>query len=98
MEVLSRFSQQRVVELVIESGFSVEQAIKISPLNAEKNLERQDYIGSIEVSKRADLVILEGDLMSDTTAIQQMKTIFEAGIGCDTATIIEKTKAVAGLH
>lgn len=61
-------------------------------------MERQDYIGSIEVGKRADLVILEDDLMSDTTAIQQMKTVFEAGVGYDTTTIIEKNKAVAGLH
>jgi len=96
--VIAGFSNQRVVELLIEAGFSVEQAIEISTLNAAKYLDRADQIGSIEIGKRADLVLLDGDLTQDSTAIQRMPLVFKQGIGYDTASIIATTKAVVGLH
>lgn len=96
--VIAGFSNQRVVELLVETGFSIEEAIKISTLNAAMYLDRQSVIGSLEAGKRADLVLVEGDLTSDVSAIRRMPLVFKAGIGYNTNKIIETTKSVVGLH
>ena len=96
--VIAGFSNQRVVELLVETGFSIEQAIEISTLNAAKYLNRDHEIGSIEVGKRADLVLLDGDLSKDVSVIQKMPVVFKQGIGYNPEKIIETTAETVGLH
>lgn len=96
--VIAGFSNQRVVELLVEAGFSIEQAIEISTLNAAKYLQRESLIGSIEVGKRADLVLIDGDLSKVPSAIRDMSIVFKGGIGYNTEKILATTKSVVGLH
>jgi enamidase len=96
--VIAGFSNQRVIELLVEAGFSVEEAIEISTLNAAKYLHREKLIGSIETGKRADLALIDGDLSKDTSAIRNMLVVFKNGIGYNTDKIRATTKAVVGLH
>ncbi|AOW76424.1 hypothetical protein A3Q34_05860 [Colwellia sp. PAMC 20917] len=46
--VIAGFSNQRVVELLVEAGFSVEESIEISTLNTAKYLHRENLIGSMK--------------------------------------------------
>lgn len=96
--VIAGFSNQRVIELLVEAGFSVEEAIEISTFNAAKYLHREKFIGSIEIGKRADLALIDGDLSKDTSAIRNMLIVFKNGIGYNTDKIRATTKAVVGLH
>lgn len=96
--VIAGFSNQRAVELLFEAGFSIEQTIKIATLNAAQYLEREEKIGSIEIGKRADLVLINGHLDSDIESIRDMQTVFKQGVGYDSQKLIEKTKSVVGLH
>jgi len=96
--VIAGFSNQRVLELLVEAGFTIEEAIEISTLNAAKYLHRDNLIGSIEVGKRADLVLIDGDLSQDTSVIRNMLVVFKHGIGYNTDKIRATTKAVVGLH
>ena len=96
--VIAGFSNQRVVELLVEAGFSIEQAIKISTLNAAEYLHRENTIGSIAPGKRADMVLIDGDLSKSVTDIRQMSVVFKSGIGYDTNKIVAATKSVVGLH
>ena len=45
-----------------EAGVSVDTAIRASTINAAYNMGRDSEIGSLEVGKRADIVVLEKDL------------------------------------
>lgn len=96
--VIAGFSNQRVVELLVEAGFSIEKAIEISTLNAAKYLHREDIIGSIEQGKRADLVLIDGELTQDVSKIRNMPVVFKKGIGYNTEKIRATTKEVVGLH
>lgn len=96
--VIAGFSNQRAIELLVEAGFGVELAIKISTLNAARYLERDQRIGSIETGKQADLVLLDGDLTKNVSAIRNMPLVFKKGTGYNTRKIIDATKAVVGLH
>jgi enamidase len=96
--VIAGFSNQRVIELLVEAGFTIEQAIKISSVNAAKYLNRTATIGSIEVGKNADLVLIDGDLKRNTAAIRKMSVVFKNGVGYSSEKLIAATKSVVGLH
>ena len=54
--------------------------------------------GTIEVGKRADLVLIEGDLSKDVTAIRNMEIVFKNGIGFDSKKIFESVKGKVGAY
>ena len=73
---LPGYGDQRNFELFLEAGFSTQEAIQIMTVNGAKILGKEN-IGSIEVGKRADLVVLEGDLLSDPSVIKQVEWVFK---------------------
>ncbi len=95
---IAGYGNMRQVELLIEAGFSVTEAINISSLNGATYLERADKVGSIEVGKQADLVLIDGDLESDISNIRNIETVFKDGIGFDSKKIFESMKGKVGMH
>jgi hypothetical protein len=85
--VLPGFGDQRNYQLLIEAGFSTEEVIQIMTGNGAKALERTD-IGTIQVGKRADFVILKGNLEKDATIIKNVEIVFKKGIGYDPERIL----------
>jgi len=88
--VVPGFGDQRNYELLVEAGFTTEEAIQVMCSNGAKALERTD-IGSIELGKRADFVILNGDLEKDPSTIKKVETVFKKGIGYDPELILNET-------
>ncbi|WP_130736781.1 amidohydrolase family protein [Flavobacterium sp. J27] len=86
--VLPGFGDQRNYELLLESGFSTQEAIQIMTNNGAKVLERSD-IGTIQVGKRADFVILNGNLETDTSVIKNVEHVFKKGVGYNADKILE---------
>lgn len=86
--VLPGFGDQRNYELLIEAGFSTEEAVQIMTGNGAKALERLD-IGTIQEGKRANFVILNGSLEKDPTIIEKVETVFKNGVGYDPDAILE---------
>ena len=93
---IAGYANQRVVELFIEAGFTLTEAIKISSLNGAQFLERDDKVGSIAVGKQADLVLIDGDLEADVSNIRKMETVFKDGIGFDSGKIFQSMKGKVG--
>ena len=69
--VIAGLGDQRNIVLLREAGFSVPEAIRIATLNGATFLGRADRIGSLEAGKRADIVLLDGDLSRDIRAIER---------------------------
>lgn len=92
------YGNMRLIELLIEAGFSTVEAIKISSLNGATYLERADKVGSVEVGKQADLVLIDGDLEADISNIRKIVTVFKDGIGFDSKKIFESMKGKVGMH
>ncbi len=65
------FSNQRAIELLVEAGFSVPEAIQIATLNGARVLGREERIGTIAAGKQADLVVLRGNPEERVSAIEQ---------------------------
>ena len=96
--VIAGLGDQRNIELLHEAGFSVPEAIRIATLNGATYLGIANETGSLEVGKRADIVLLDGDLASDISAITRPVIVFKHGIGYDSQAIYASLRGQVGLH
>ncbi len=94
---LPGFGDQRNYELLVEAGFTPVQTIQIMTANGAKILGVYDKLGSIERGKLADLVVLDGDLVSDPSVIRKVTTVFKDGVGYDSAKLIAAVKGRVGI-
>ncbi|MEN7551524.1 amidohydrolase family protein [Rapidithrix thailandica] len=95
--VLPGFGDQRNFELYIEAGFSTEEAVQVMTGNGAKALGNLT-IGTIETGKRADFIILDGNLEKDASVIQKVETVFKNGIGYDPQKILAETHGKFGVE
>ena len=95
---LPGFGDQRGIELLVEAGFTPEQAIQIATENGAKYLGQQDRIGTVLPGKQADLVLIKGDPSRSIQEIENVETVFKAGIGYDSAKLIESVRGQVGIR
>ncbi|MDE3052509.1 MAG: amidohydrolase family protein [Gemmatimonadota bacterium] len=96
--VIPGFADQRQVELLVGSGFTPLEAIKICTLNGATYLGRADRIGSIEVGKQADLVVIDGNPAENIDDIEKVTLVFKQGVGYDPRLLIDSVKGRVGLY
>jgi imidazolonepropionase-like amidohydrolase len=92
------YSNRRTLELLVEEGFPLIDAIKICTLNGATFLKREKSIGTIEVGKKADLILIDGNLESNVRDIRKMEIIFKDGVGYDSKKLFESVKGKVGLN
>jgi imidazolonepropionase-like amidohydrolase len=95
---LPGYGDQRNVELLREAGFSPEEVVQITTLNGAKILDVDDELGSVEVGKIADLVLMEGDFVSDPSAIRSVSLVFKDGVGYRSQDFFEIVKGQVGIR
>lgn len=96
--VVAGFANIRAVELLVQAGFSLEEAIKVSTLHGAQYLERESEIGTIEVGKKADLVVIDGDPTQNVKDMRKVEMVFKDGVGYDSEKVFEFTKGSVGVH
>jgi imidazolonepropionase-like amidohydrolase len=96
--VIPGFADQREVELLVEAGFTPEEAIRICSLNAATYLGRAARVGSIAAGKQADLVVIDGDPSHQVSDIRHVETVFKQGVGYDPAKLIDSVRGKVGLY
>jgi hypothetical protein len=95
--VVPGYSNQRALELLVESGFTPLEAIRIGTLNGATFLGRADRAGSIVVGKDADLVVVAGDPASRIGDVRNVQIVFKQGIGYDPGKLVESVRGKVGL-
>lgn len=95
--VIPGYSDQHQVELLVGSGFTPLEAIRICTLNGATYLGRTRDIGSIAVGKQADLVVIDGNPAANISDIRKVATVFKQGVGYDPAKLIASVKGKVGL-
>jgi hypothetical protein len=86
----------RNYELLIEAGFSPEQAIQIMTSNGAKILGEDGVRGTIATGKVADLVVIRGNPIGTPSDIYQVVTVFKDGVGFDSVKLREAAKGKVG--
>ncbi len=93
---LPGYGNLRNIELLVEAGFTFEQAVQISTLNSARILGEHDRIGSIEAGKRADLFIIRGNPVATPKGLYDVVTVFKDGIGYDAARLRDAARGKVG--
>jgi imidazolonepropionase-like amidohydrolase len=97
-DVVPGYANQRALQLLMEMGLSVEEAVRVATLNGARYLGRDDDVGSIATGKRADLVLLDGDPAADPDAFRRMTLVFKDGVGYDSRRLFESVRGTVGLR
>jgi len=96
--IVAGYANMRLLELFVEMGFSIPEAIKICTLNGARYLQRDASIGTLVENKKADILILKGDISKDITAIRSLETIFKNGIGYDSKKLFKAAEGYVGIR
>src|SRR5580692_5186181 len=96
--VLPGFGDQREIELLVEAGFTPVEAIQVATQNGAQYLGQQDRIGSLAPGKQADLVLIKGDPSKRIDEIENVETVFKAGIGYDSRKLIDSVRGQVGIR
>ena len=90
------FGDQRNYELLIETGFTPVQAIEIMTANGARVLGEYDEVGSVTPGKRADLIVIRGDPVSNPADIRNVTIVFKDGVGYDSAKLLDSVRGTVG--
>jgi imidazolonepropionase-like amidohydrolase len=74
------WAYQREMELLVESGLTPMQAIVAGTMENARFFRISDRLGSVEVGKLADLVLVEGDPLRNISDMRKVKRVMLNGI------------------
>lgn len=66
--------------LMVEAGFSAEDAIRAATVIAAEHIEMESNIGSLETGKFADVIAVTADPLADITALEDVSFVMKEGV------------------
>jgi hypothetical protein len=96
--VLPGFGDQHEIELLVEAGFTPVEAIHIATENGAVYLGQQNRLGTLSAGKQADFVVIKGDPSKNIGEIENVETVFKAGIGYDSKKLIDSVRGQVGIR
>jgi imidazolonepropionase-like amidohydrolase len=73
------FSLDREIELHVEAGFTPMEAIQSASLVPARAMGMEKDSGTIEVGKRADVILVDGNPLENISDIRKVSTVFANG-------------------
>lgn len=73
------YSMARELELLVENGISEMEAITIVTHNNAKVLRWDDEIGTVEVGKFADLLVIDDNPLADIKNVRKVAAVYKGG-------------------
>ena len=96
---IAGYGNWRAIELLVEAdGFTPLQAIKIATLNGSIALGFDKILGTIEIGKSADLLIVDGDPSKNISDIRKVQYVFKNGVGYNSKKLFESVKGKVGFN
>jgi imidazolonepropionase-like amidohydrolase len=89
---------QRNFELLLEAGFTTPEVVQIMSANGAKILGIDDEVGTVAPGKRANLVVINGDIEANPAEVRNVTLVFRDGYGYDSAALIESVQGVVGVR
>ena len=96
--VLPGFGDQRNLELLVEAGFTPEEAIHFATQNGAVWLGEQDHFGTIAAGKAADIVVVDGNPSKDIHDVEKVEIVFKDGVGYSPQKLIESVRGLLGIR
>ena len=80
-DVLPGFGDERNLELLVQAGFTPEQAIQIYSENGPGISAATIASAPSPPASRADMVVVIGDAGKDISAVEHVDLVFKKGVG-----------------
>jgi len=90
------FGLHREMELLVEAGLSPIDAIQAATINAAEALKKQNEFGSIEIGKKANFVVVQGDPSQNINDISNTIMVIKDGIQYDPTILRESSLGKIG--
>lgn len=87
--VIPGFSLHKELELLVRAGLTPMQALQAATLNASKTIRKERSLGTISANKIADIVILNGDPLSDITQTNNIYLVLKKGVIYDPVILLK---------
>jgi len=97
-DAMAGFALHRELELYAEAGIPPAEVLRIATLGSAEVLGRQEELGTIEVGKLADLVLVDGDPTSSLAALRRTWLVVKGGALYDPARLYEAIGVAPGLQ
>lgn len=94
--VIAGYGDQRELELLVETGFTPEQAIQVGTYNGAFFLGQGDRIGTLSAGKEADITVVRGDPDVDMRDIRQPQMVFKGGVAYDAGEVLRTIEGQVG--
>jgi imidazolonepropionase-like amidohydrolase len=72
-------SLHREIELYVRAGFTPMEAIQAATIVPARAMKLDGESGTLEVGKRADLIIVDGNPLDDIRNIRKVRTVIANG-------------------
>lgn len=95
---IAGYGNWRAIELLVEAGLTPVEAIQVATSNGARLLKVDASVGSIELGKAADLVVVNGDPAKTISDLRKTETVFKDGVGYDTRKLLESVKGLVGIQ
>ena len=96
--LLPGFQNHNAMISMVKAGWTPMDVIKMTTLDGAKFLKIDNDLGSIEVGKNADLLIVSGNPDQKIEDIRNVALVFRNGIGYDPNALRERVKGLVGRH
>jgi len=87
------FSLHQELEQLVESGLPPAEALRCATLHNAAALGQADRLGSIEVGKLADLILLDADPLANITNTRSIRKVLRGGIVLDPKEVLKMVPA-----
>jgi imidazolonepropionase-like amidohydrolase len=74
------FGLHRELELYVQAGIPPAGVLQMTTIGAAQVTHREKELGSIEAGKLADVILVEGDPVSNISNIRKVQTVLKNGI------------------
>jgi imidazolonepropionase-like amidohydrolase len=95
-EYFTPFSVHRELQSLSLSGIPNAAVLRIATINSARAMGLGDRLGSIEVGKFADLVVVRGDPLADIRRTRQPRVVVKAGRVYDPAALMKSVEGKIG--
>ncbi|MGC3944220.1 MAG: amidohydrolase family protein [Chryseolinea sp.] len=96
--LLPGFQNHNVMISMVKGGWQPMEVIRMATIDGARFLKAEQELGSIDVGKSADLIIVSGKPDQSISDIRNVDIVFEKGVGYDSKALRERTKGLVGRH
>lgn len=90
------FSDHREMQLLSEAGIPNAEVLKIATINGAKAIGLSDRLGTIEVGKWGDLMIIKGNPIESIKNTRSVHIVIKAGVRYSTQELLDQAKGNLG--